>query len=142
MPPKSTAEATASEASAGIPQLPWSSIPKFTPGITNVQEYTQKLKFLAAMWPADFLDQLAPRAALLVEGTAFRKVARLDADKLKVKNSSGVAALVEAIGGSWGATDLKKGTSTLRRPFTAQCSVMTRVTTAFWLGWKVTSSSC
>ena len=108
MPPKSTAEATASEASAGIPQLPWSSIPKFTPGVTNVQEYTQKLKFLAAMWPADFLDQLAPRAALLVEGTAFRKVARLDAAKLKVKNSSGVAALVEAIGGSWGATDLEE----------------------------------
>ena len=34
------------------PQLPWSSIPKFTPGTTNVQEYTQKLKFLAAMWLA------------------------------------------------------------------------------------------
>ena len=110
MPPSqpATAEATSSDATGGIPQLPWSSIPKFTPGVTNVQEYTQKLKFLAAMWPTDFLDQLAPRAALLVEGTAFRKVARIDAAKLKVKNPSGVAALVEAIGGSWGATDLGK----------------------------------
>jgi hypothetical protein len=29
-------------------QSPWSQIPKFIPGTTNVQEYTQKLKFLAA----------------------------------------------------------------------------------------------
>ncbi len=67
MPPTSqsaSAGAAETEGSAGIPQLPWSSIPKFTPGVTNVQEYSQKLKFLAAMWPVDFLDQLAPRAAL------------------------------------------------------------------------------
>ena len=65
------------------PQLPWASIPKFVPGTTNVQEYVQKMKFLAAMWPAEHLSLLAPRAALLVEGTAFRKVARLDPDKLR-----------------------------------------------------------
>ena len=80
MPPTSqsaSAGAAETEGSAGIPQLVTSchgySIPKFTPGVTNVQEYTQKLKFLAAMWPVDFLDQLAPRAALLVEGAAFRR---------------------------------------------------------------------
>ena len=106
--PSTSAGAAETEGSTGTPQLPWSSIPKFTPGVTNVQEYTQKLKFLAAMWPTDFLDQLAPRAALLVEGTAFRKVARLDASKLKVKSQAGVAALVEAIGGSWGATELEE----------------------------------
>eukprot|EP00435_Cladocopium_sp_Y103_P020464 s2655_g5.t1 len=72
------------------PQLPWSSIPKFVPGTTNVQEYTQKLKFLAAMWPTEYLSQLAPRAALLVEGTAFRKVARLDPAKLRVNDQSGI----------------------------------------------------
>ena len=111
MPPKATTEPSAgaeADGSHGIPQLPWNSIPKFSPGVTNVQEYTQKLKFLAAMWPVEFLDQLAPRAALLVEGTAFRKVARLDASKLKVKSQAGIAALVEAIGGSWGATELEE----------------------------------
>ena len=60
------------------------------------------------MWPTESLDLLAPRAALLVEGTAFRKVARLDPNKLKVKNLSGVALLVEAIGGSWGSTEIEE----------------------------------
>lgn len=52
----------------GTTQLPWNQIPKFVPGVTNVQEYVQKLKFLAALWPVQYLDQLAPRAALLIEG--------------------------------------------------------------------------
>jgi hypothetical protein len=90
------------------PQLPWASIPKFVPGTTNVQEYVQKMKFLASMWPAEHLSLLAPRAALLVEGTAFRKVARLDPEKLRVNDKSGVALLVDAIGGSWGATELEE----------------------------------
>ena len=89
-------------------RLPWSQIPKFVPGTTNVQEYTQKLKFLAALWPTDFLDQLAPRAALLVEGTAFKKIARIPPQKLKVKSTDGIAAIVEAIGGSWGSTELEE----------------------------------
>lgn len=88
-------------------QLPWNQIPKFVPGVTNVQDYTRKLQFLASLWPVDYLDQLAPRAALLVEGTAFQKVARISADKLKVKSTAGVEALVSAIGGSWGNTELE-----------------------------------
>eukprot|EP00435_Cladocopium_sp_Y103_P043612 s782_g12.t1 len=90
------------------PQLPWNSIPKFVPGVTNVQEYTQKLKFLAAMCGVLVESVEAPRAALLVEGTAFRKVARLDPAKLRVNDQSGVALLVDAIGGSWGATELEE----------------------------------
>jgi hypothetical protein len=96
------------EQSPVVQQLPWNSIPKFTPGVTNVQEYVQKLKFLAAMWPTDHLSQLAPRAALLVEGTAFKKVARLDPAKLRVNDQTGIALLVDAIGGSWGATELEE----------------------------------
>ena len=96
------------EPSQVTPQLPWNSIPKFVPGTTHVQEYVQKMKFLAAMWPAEYLSQLAPRAALLVEGTAFKKVARLDPSKLRVNDQSGVATLVDAIGGSWGATELEE----------------------------------
>lgn len=90
------------------PQPPWNSIPKFVPGTTNVQEYVQKLKFLASLWPKEHLEQLAPRAALLVEGSAFKKVARLDPEKLRVKNLTGIALLVEAIGGSWGSTELEE----------------------------------
>ena len=60
------------------------------------------------MWPPEALNQLAPRAALLVEGTAFKKVARIDPSKLRVNDQSGVAALVEAIGGSWGSTDFEE----------------------------------
>ena len=71
------------------PQLPWNSIPKFVSGTTNVKEHTQKLKFRAAMWPDGYLNQLAPRAALLAEGTAFKKVARLDPAKFTVNDTSG-----------------------------------------------------
>ena len=92
----------------GTTQPPWNQIPKFVPGVTNVQEYVQKLKFLAALRPVEYLDQLAPRAALLIEGTAFRKIARIPPSKLKVKTTDGIAALVEAIGGSWGSTELEE----------------------------------
>ena len=74
----------------------------------NVQEYAQKLRFLAAMWPTGQLHQLAPRAALMVEGTAFRKIAQLDPSKLRVNDQSGVALLVNTIGGSWGSTDFEE----------------------------------
>ena len=94
----------------GIPtsSLPWSAIPKFIPGTTNVQEYAQKLRFLAAMWPEEHLELLAPRAALHIEGTAFRKVSKLDPSKLKVRDVSGIALLVNTIGGSWGSTELEE----------------------------------
>ena len=89
-------------------QLPWSQIPKFVPGVTNVQEYAQKLKFLASLWPVEHLELLAPRVALQVEGSAFKMISRIDPTKLKVTDVSGVAAIVEAIGGSWGSTELEE----------------------------------
>ena len=92
----------------GTPQLPWSQIPKFIPGVTNVQEYAQKLRFLASLWPSEYLEQLAPRAALMVEGSAFKMISRISPAKLKVNDVSGVAAIVEAIGSSWGSTELEE----------------------------------
>ena len=89
-------------------QLPWTAIPRFVPGTTNVQEYVKKMEFLAAMWPVEHLDLLAPRAALMVEGSAFASISKLDASKLKVKSLDGVKTLVRAIGGSWGATDFEE----------------------------------
>ena len=89
-------------------QLPWGQIPKFVPGVTNVQEYSQKLKFLASLWPVEHLDQLAPRAALLIEGTPFKKIAKISPAKQTVKSTDGVATLVQAIGGSWGSTEIEE----------------------------------
>ena len=89
-------------------QLPWAAIPRFQPGTTNVQEYVKKMEFLAAMWPVEHLELLAPRAALMVEGSAFAAISKLDPSKLKVKSLDGVKTLVKAIGGSWGATDFEE----------------------------------
>ena len=112
MPPKEAETtsnplgSTAPEGSTGF-QLPWAAIPKFIPGTTDVTEYSRKLEFLAAMWPKEHLSLLAPRAALQVEGTAFKKIANLPADKLKSSDESGVKLLVSTLGGSWGKTDLE-----------------------------------
>ena len=104
------ATATASDEPGGgsASQLPWQSIPRFQPGVSNVQEYSQKLKFLAQMWPKEHLPLLAPRAAMMVEGSAFKLVASLDPKKLKSSDDSGVQLLVETIGGNWGATDFEE----------------------------------
>ena len=96
----STADAQA--AGSGLPgsMVPWTHIPRFTPGETDVRTYSKKLQFLRELWPAEYLDQLAPRAAMAVEGVAFQKVSRLDPGRLKSKD--GVKYLVEALGGEWG----------------------------------------
>ena len=122
--------------SPGTTQLPWNQIPKFVPGVTNVQEYVQKLKFLAALWPVEYLDQLAPRAALLIEGTAFRKIARIPPSKLKVKTTDGIAALVEAIGSSWGSTELEERYDFLKSRFTARLNGQMSHMIPFCQGWK------
>ena len=81
-------------------QLPWQQIPTFNPQETDIQVYSRKLQFLKAMWPPEHVSQLAPRAALQVEGVAFQKVARLD--PLILRSEGGVQYLVEALGGQWG----------------------------------------
>ena len=81
-------------------QLPWHQIPSFDPQSTDIQVYARKLQFLRSIWPTEHLSQLAPRAALQVEGVAFQKVARLDGQRLR--SEDGVQFLVEALGGQWG----------------------------------------
>ncbi|OLP98279.1 hypothetical protein AK812_SmicGene19278 [Symbiodinium microadriaticum] len=102
-----TTETTAASEAGGF-QLPWSAIPKFVPGTTDVTEYSRKLQFLAAMWPKDSLHLLAPRAALLCEGTAFKKIASLPPEKLKSTDDSGIKLIVSTLGGSWGKTKLEE----------------------------------
>ena len=109
-----TSESTSTSEAQGY-QLPWTAIPKFIPGSTDVTEYSKKLQFLAAMWPKESIALLAPRAALLCEGSAFKKVSSLPADKLKSSDDSGVKLLVATLGGSWGRTDVEVKYDTFER---------------------------
>ena len=90
---------SSAEAAGNLPasQLPWQQIPVFDAQTTDLQVYSRKLQFLKEIWPTEHISQLAPRAALQVQGVAFQKVARLDATKLRSEN--GVKYLVEALGG-------------------------------------------
>eukprot|EP00435_Cladocopium_sp_Y103_P029744 s2451_g7.t1 len=54
----------------------------------------------------EHIEHLAPRAALLVEGSAFQKLSRVDAAKLR--SQDGVKHLIKALGGSWGRTDVEE----------------------------------
>ena len=87
--------------------LPWSMIPAFKPGETDVNEYAKKLEFLSGLWPQEHLSHLAPRAAMLCEGSSFKRVMRLDPSKLKVNSTSGVKLLVTTLGGIWGRSTLE-----------------------------------
>ena len=75
----------------------------------NVQEYVHRSWSSSQLCGHMNLDQLAPRAALLIQGTAFKKIARTPPAKLKIKTTDGIAALVEAIVGSWGSTEWYRG---------------------------------
>ena len=89
-----------SHGSGSLTSLPWAQIPKFDPNTTDLRHYEQKMKFLHSIWPEEYREYLAPRAALMVEGAAFQKIARLDGARLK--SADGVQYLVEALGGQWG----------------------------------------
>ena len=88
--------------------LPWTMVPRFTPGVTDVMEWTKKLKFLSELWPKDQLSALTTRVALQCEGTAFERISRLSPEKLKVNDLSGIKLIVETVGGSWGQTALEE----------------------------------
>ena len=82
--------------------LPYHLIPQFKPGETDINDYSRRLQFLAELWPKEQLGQLAPRAAMMCEGTAFQKAIRIDPSKLKSNDTSGVKLLVQTLGGIWG----------------------------------------
>ena len=93
---------TAEDVATPVSQLPWQTIPKFVPGTTDMTEYTKKVEFLQRIWPPEHLSLLAPRMALMCEGTAFKKVSLLDSSKLRATDGSGVALIVRTLGGNWG----------------------------------------
>lgn len=102
-----TGETSAGVATTAASSLPWHLIPAFKPGETDISDYARRLEFLSGMWPSEHLAQLAPRAALLTEGSAFQKIMRVPPEKLKVNNASGVKLLVTTLGGVWGKTSLE-----------------------------------
>ena len=88
--------------SSSLSHLPWQMIPVFRPGETDINEYTKRLEFIADLWPVEHLAHLAPRAAMLCEGGAFKRLMRLDAHKLKVNSLDGIKLLITTLGGVWG----------------------------------------
>lgn len=92
---------------SSLSHLPWGMIPAFKPGETEINEYAKKLEFLSKLWPPEHLSHLGARAAMLCEGSAFKKVMRLDPDKLRVNSVSGVQLLVTTLGGIWGKSRLE-----------------------------------
>eukprot|EP00435_Cladocopium_sp_Y103_P031951 s274_g8.t1 len=99
---------TGSSGQSSLSHLPWAMIPAFRPGETEINEYSRKLEFLAGLWPTEHLALLAPRAAMLCEGSAFKKIMRLDVAKLKVNSVDGVKLLVTSLGGIWGKSKFEE----------------------------------
>ena len=100
---------------SSLSHLPWGMIPAFKPGETEINEYAKKLEFLSKLWPPEHLSHLGARAAMLCEGSAFKKVMRLDPDKLRVNSVSGVQLLVTTLGGIWGKSRLEDKFETVRK---------------------------
>lgn len=90
----------------GSTHLPWHLIPAFKPGGTEVNDCTRRLEFLASIRPKEHLGQVAPRACLLCERTAFSKVVRIDPEKLKTPTVDGIKLVVKTLGGVWGQSKL------------------------------------
>ena len=88
--------------SSSLSHLPCQIISHFRPGETDITESTKRLEFLAGLWPTEHLSHLAPRAAILCEGGAFKKLMRVDPSKLKVNSLDGIKLLVTTLGGDWG----------------------------------------
>ena len=98
--------ATAEASAAGSDDkgsLPWTVIPRFTRGVTDVTEWTKKLRFLSKIWPKDQLPALTTRIAL----QCFKRISRLNPNKLKEPGTTGIQLIVFTLGGAWGATALE-----------------------------------
>lgn len=97
-----------SGSTSSLSHLPWSMIPAFKPGETEINEYAKKLEFIAGLWPPEHLSHLAPRAAMLCEGSAFKRIMRINPAQLKVNSTKGVELLVTSLGGIWGRSNLEE----------------------------------
>lgn len=51
----------------------------------------------AGLWPTENLSHLAPRAGMMCDGGAFKRLMRIDAGKLKVNSLEGINLLVSTV---------------------------------------------
>ena len=68
----------------------------------------QETKFLSEIWPKDQLPALTTRITLQCEGAAFKRIYRLDPNKLKEPGIAGIQLIVATLGGAWGTTALEE----------------------------------
>ena len=108
MPGTDAPSASTGGSTTSLSHLPWQMIPAFKAGETDINEYTKRLEFFADLWPVEHLSLLAPRAAMLCEGGAFKRLMRIDAKKLKVNSLDGIKLLVTTLGGVWGKAKHEK----------------------------------
>ena len=74
----------------------WSILPSFDPAVDDPKEYSDKVKFLANICPARDKSMLAPRLAMLLKGTAWAQMTKVDASKLS-DPEQGVQILLQVI---------------------------------------------
>jgi hypothetical protein len=89
-----------------VAMLPLHAVPDFIPGVTDPEEYTTQLKFLAKIWPEEQLKLLVQRAALNVKGSAFEKLT-LQPEILEGPCVKALEQLCGILGGDWGSIDLQ-----------------------------------
>ena len=142
MPPSTQAAietpVPADEPNVGFsPQLPWTSITKFVPSTTNVQEYVQKLKFLAAMWPEEYLSLLAVQLSWL-RGQPFSKWPVWVLRNFVWTINQGSNYWWKLSGGLGVPLNWRRDTSFSTRPCMAPFSDMMNLMTPTWVAWNPT----
>ena len=90
------AESTASAGTEDKSSSLWSILPSFDPSSDDPKEYSDKIRFLAGVCPPKDKPMLAPRLAMLMRGTAWAQVNKLNPSVL-ADPEAGVKALLEVI---------------------------------------------
>ena len=86
------ASSSADERPSGI----WAMLPSFDPAVDDPREYGGKVRFLASICPAKDKGMLAPRLAMLLKGTAWAQITKMDAVKL-TDPENGYKLILQAI---------------------------------------------
>ena len=74
----------------------WSLLPSFDPSVDNPKEYVEKVRFLGQVCPSRDKAMLGPRLAMLMKGTAWSQVTKLDASKL-ADPTTGIDTLLSVV---------------------------------------------
>ena len=72
-----------------------------------IEQYSQKVKLLAEIWPSTKINELIARLVLDTTGTAFQKL-QLNSQKLMTGDKAGAQLLITLLGGQWGKINLER----------------------------------